>query len=280
MNVLLICSSAITTNILAAKLQKYAAENSKPDCFSAGRIGQYRELLPHADVVLIAPQAALMANPLKEEAAQLDIPCQVLSEPTFALADVEKIYAYLETCRAVPKAAPVPVPLSIALMGRILLDAALYSAPVLVFGLFCLIPGKLFSSPILLEASQATLSILVLYFMFSVGYQYGNHTHREPVSRGLIALGAPLLMLPIGNLVETWNAAFRVVHGQIPLSFFAFPNALFLIILTLAAVVLLYRLDKIRLPASVAVVPMMESMIKMGVIAVLFILFRLLLSFL
>lgn len=280
MNVLLVCSSGVTTNILAAKLQKYAAQNGKPDCFNASRIGQYRELLPHADVVLIAPQAALMAEQLKEEAVQQNIPCQVLSEPTFVLGDVEKIYGYLETCRAVPKAATEPVRLSAGLVGRIALDAALYSAPVLVFGLVCRILRSLLSSPVLLEASQATFSILVLYFMFSFGYQYGVHTHREPVSRGLIALGTPLLMLPIGNLVETWNAAFRVTHGQIPLGFFALPNALFLLALTLAAVLLLSQLDKLRLPASVAMVPMMESMVKMGAVSLLFIMLRLLLSFL
>ena len=280
MNVLLVCSSGITTNILAIKLQKYAAQNGKDDVFTASRVGQYQELLPHTDVVLIAPQAGMMAEGLKEEAGEAGIPCQVLAEGTFVLGDVETIYAYLDSCRTAHKTKAEPIPLTLALMGKILLNAALYTVPVLAFGLCCLGLGKLFSAKILAEASQATLSILILYFMFSVGYQYGAFTNREPVARGLIALGAPLLMLPIGGLTEVWSASFRVVEGQISLGFFALPNALFLAVLCALAVFLNYQLDKVVLPASVRTLPFIEGTFKMGVVSALFILLRVSLSFL
>lgn len=280
MNILLVCSSGITTNILATKLQKYAAQNGKEDVFTASRVGQYQELLPHSDVVLIAPQAGMLAAGLKEEAGKAGIPCQVLAEGTFVLGDVEKIYAYLDSCRAAPKAKAEPIPLTVSLMGKILLNAALYSVPILVFGLCCLGLGKLFSIAILVGASQATLSILILYFMFSVGYQYGAFTNREPVARGLVALGAPLLMLPIGGLTELWNLSFRVVDGQIPLAFFALPNALFLAALCALAVFVNYQLDKMVLPASVRTLPFIEGTFKMGAVSALFILLRVSLSFL
>ncbi len=280
MNVLLVCSGGVTTNILATKLQKYATQNEKEDFFTASRISQYRELFPHADVVLIAPQADMLAESLKEEAGRAGVPYRVLDEPTFVLGDVEKIYAYLDACRAASKVKPEPVPLSVALMGNILLDAALFSVPVLVFGFLCRALGKLFSVPVLGDASQATLSILILYFMFSVGYQYGSHTNREPVARGLIALGAPLLMLPVGGLIEIWNVPLRVVNGQIPLGFFGFPYALLLGALSVLAVLVNYQLDKVELPAAMKMVPMMEGTFKMGVVSTLFIVLRLSLSFL
>ena len=280
MNVLLLCSSGITTNILATKLQKYAAQNGREDVFTASRIGHYRELLPHADVILIAPQVGMMADGLKEEAEKAGVNCQVFSESTFVLGDVEKIYAYLDSCRVASKAKKETLPLTAALMGKILLNAALYSVPVLAFGLCCLGVGKLFSVSILVEASHATLSVLVLYFMFSVGYQYGVFTNREPVARGLIALGAPLLMLPVGGLTELWNLSFRVVDGQIPLAFFAFPNALFLAALCALAVFLNYQLDKVVLPASIRTIPMIDSTFKMGVVSALFIVLRVSFSFL
>ncbi|MDE6107539.1 MAG: hypothetical protein K2F83_02550 [Oscillospiraceae bacterium] len=280
MNVLLVCSSGITTNILATKLQKYAAQTGKEDFFTANRVGQYRELLPHADVVLIAPQASMLAESLKEEAGQKNIPCRVLDEAAFVLGDVEQIYAYLETCRVSSEEKAENVPLTLPLMGEILWNAALYSVPVLTFGLICRGLSGLFSQPVFGEAGQATLSLLVLYFMFSVGYQYGEATHREPVGRGLIAMGAPLLMLPMGGMVEAWNMPFRVVNGHIPLGFFAPPFSLFLVALSIGAVLLIYQLDKVRFPAAGSTIPMMEGMVKMSVVSLLFIMLRLSLSFL
>lgn len=280
MNVLLVCGNGITTNMLSARLQKYAQEQGKKDYFTAARVGQYREMLPHADLVLIAPQAAMMAGELREEAQKEGIPCQQLTEETFVLGQVEKIYAYIDSIRvqSVPK--PEPVRLTLPILGQTLLNAGLYCVPILVFGLLCWALGKSFSVSILVDACQATLSILILYFMFSVGYQYGALTRREPVARGMIALGAPLLMLPIGNLVESWSASFRVAVGQIPLAFFALPNALFLAVLSVLAVTAVYQLDKVRFPASIATLPMMENMLKMGAVSALFILLRLSLSFL
>lgn len=274
MNILLVCGNGITTTMLSARLQKYAQEQGKQDYFTAARVGQYRELLPHADLVLIAPQAALMADALREEAKQEGIPCQQLTEEVFVLGQVEKIYAYIDSIRvqSVPK--PEPVKLTLPILGQTLLNAGLYSVPILIFGLLCRGLGRLLSAAVLTEAGQATFSLLILYFMFSVGYQYGALTHREPVGRGMIALGAPLLMLPLGNLVESWNAAFRVAVGQIPLAFFALPNALFLATLSVLAVGAVYQLDKIRFPASITTLPMMEGTMKMGVVSTLFILLR------
>lgn len=280
MNVLLVCSAGITTNILAAKLQKYAADNGKEDFFTATRVGQYHEMLPHADVVLIAPQASLLAEQLKGKAKEQGVPCQVLTEETFVLGNTEKIYAWLETCRTAPKAKPEPIRLTLPLLGEILRDSALYSIPVLLFGLACRLAATLLSSPILADGANATFSLLILYFMFSVGYQYGTRAHLEPVARGLIAMGAPLLMLPVEGLAETWSASFRVAHGLIPLAFFALPNALFLAALAVGAVWLTCCLDKVKLPASIATLPMMEAMVKMGVVSALFIVLRLSLSFL
>lgn len=280
MNVLLVCGGGITTNMLAARLQKYAQENGKQDYFSAARVSMFREMLPHADLVLIAPQAELMAQELREEAEREGIPCHQLTEETFVLGQVEQIYTYIDSIRVQSVPRPEPVRLTLSILGQALLNAALYCVPVLLFGLFCRVLGRLFPTSALIGASQATLSILILYFMFSVGYQYGALTHREPVARGMIALGAPLLMLPLGNLVESWNAAFRVAVGQIPLTFFALPNALFLAALSVLAVGAVYQLDKVHFPPSIATLPMMESMLKMGAVSALFILLRLWLSFL
>ena len=280
MNVLLFCSSGITTNILATKLQKYAAQNGKADVFTASRISQYREMLSHANVILIAPQVGKLADGLMEEAGKAEIPCRVLPEDAFVLGDVEKIYAYLDSCRAAPKTQKEAAPLTVKLLGEILLGAALYSAPILTFGLGCLGLAKLFSAAIFVEASQATLSILILYFMFAVGYQYGVLTHREPVSRGLITLGAPLLMLPVSGRTEIWNMSFRVVDGYISLAFFAFPNVLYLVVLCTFAVFLNYQLDKVTLPASIRAIPLLDSTFKMGVVSALFILLRVSFSFL
>lgn len=280
MNVLLVCGGGITTNMLAARLQKYAQENGKQDYFSAARVSMFREMLPHTDLVLIAPQAGLMAEELREEAGKEGIPCQQLDEETYVLGALDKIYACIDSFRIQPTVRHEPVKLTLPLLGQALMNAALYCVPFLLFGLLCRILGHLFPTSVLMEASQATLSLLVLYFMFSVGYQYGVLTHREPVARGLIALGAPLLMLPVSGLTEAWNAPFRVARGQIPLTFFALPNALFLTALALAAVGLLYQLDKVRLPASIATLPMMENTVKMGAVAALFILPRVSLSFL
>lgn len=280
MNVLLVCGNGITTNMLSARLQKYAQEQGKKDYFTAARVGQYQEMLPHADLVLIAPQAAMMAEELREEAGKEGIPCQQLTEETFVLGKVEKIYAYIDSIRVQSVPRPEPVKLTLSILGKTLLNAGLYSVPILIFGLLCRGLGSLFSATVLTEASQATFSLLILYFMFSVGYQYGALTHREPVARGMIALGTPLLMLPIGNLVESWSASFRVAVGQIPLAFFALPNALFLAVLSVLAVTAVYQLDKVRFPASIATLPMMENMLKMGAVSALFILLRLSLSFL
>lgn len=280
MNILLVCGGGITTNMLAARLQKYAQENGKQDYFSATRVSMFREMLPHTDLVLIAPQAGLMAEELREEAGKEGIPCQQLDEETYVLGALDKIYACIDSFRIQPTVRHEPVKLTLPLLGQALMNAALYCVPFLLFGLLCRILGHLFPTSVLMEASQATLSLLVLYFMFSVGYQYGVLTHREPVARGLIALGAPLLMLPVSGLTEAWNAPFRVARGQIPLTFFALPNALFLTALALAAVGLLYQLDKVRLPASIATLPMMENTVKMGAVAALFILLRVSLSFL
>lgn len=280
MNILLVCGGGITTNMLAARLQKYAQENGKQDYFSAARVSMFREMLPHTDLVLIAPQAGLMAEELREEAGKEGIPCRQLDEETYVLGALDKIYACIDSFRIQPTVRHEPVKLTLPLLGQALLNAALYCVPVLLFGLLCRILGHFFPTPALMGASQATLSLLVLYFMFSVGYQYGVLTHREPVARGLIALGAPLLMLPVSGLTEAWNAPFRVARGQIPLTFFALPNALFLTALALAAVGLLYQLDKVRLPASIATLPMMENTVKMGAVAALFILLRVSLSFL
>lgn len=280
MNVLLVCGGGITTNMLAAKLQKYAQENGKQDYFSAARVSMFREMLPHTDLVLIAPQAGLMAQELREQAAQEGISCHQLTEEVYVLGALDKIYAYIDSIRTQPTARPEPVKLTFPLLGQALMNAALYCVPVLLFGLLCRGLGRLFPASALMGASQATFSLLVLYFMFSVGYQYGALTGREPVARGLIALGAPLLMLPLGNLDETWNAPFRVAMGQIPLAFFALPNALFLAALSVLAVAAVYQLDKVRFPTSFSTLPMMENMVKMGVVLALFILLRLSFSFL
>lgn len=280
MNVLLVCGGGITTNMLSAKLQRYAQEHGKKDYFSACRVTQFAEMLPHADLVLIAPQAVLMADELRKEAQRLKIPCQQFTEEALVLGQAEQIYAYIDSIRTQPVVRPEPVRLTLPILGQVLLNAGLYSVPILLFGLLCQGTGALFGSSFLTESSHATKSILVLYLMFALGYQYGRLTHREPVVRGLIALGTPLLMLPVSGLTESWNAPFRVTVGQLPLAFFAPPNALFLLVLSTAAVILTYQLDKIQLPASVAAIPMMENMLKMGTVFALFILLRLSLSFL
>lgn len=283
MKVLLVCSMGITTNILATKLQKYASQNGKDDLFTAIRISQYQELLPHTDVVLIAPQADLQAAGLKADARKIGIPFLVLDESTFVLGDVEKIYAYLDSCRAafrkILQAKPEQVPLTVTLMGRILLNATLYSIPVLLFGGFCLVLGEMLSATVLMDASRATLSILILYFMFSLGYQYGQMTGREAVPRGFIALGAPLILLPMDGSIRIWTAPFHMAAGQISLGSFALPNALLLAALAAAAVVIAYQLDRVKFPASVCTIPMMENMVKMGAVFLLFIMLRCFLIF-
>ena len=280
MNILLVCGGGITTSMLSAKLQKYAQENGKKDYFSAGRVGQFAELLPHADLVLIAPQAALMSQGLLAEAQRLNIPCRQLNEETFVLGELDKIYTCIEEARTQPGVKAEPVKLTLPLLGQCLMNAALYSFPILLFGLLCRLLYRLSGQDVFWGASRATEALLALYLMFSLGFQYGQVTRRDPVARGLIALGTPLLMLPVDGLVETWNAPFRVAQGHIPLSFFALPNVLFLLVLTVVAVALIYQLDKVRLPASIAAIPMMESMVKMGGVSALFILLRLFLSFL
>lgn len=274
MNILLVCGNGITTNMLAAKLQSYAKENGKRDYFSACRIGQYAELLPHADVVLIAPQAALMAAELRQRAEALSIPCQQLTEETFVLGKLDLIYSYIDSVRTCAPPRPEPIKLTLPLIGKILLHALTSSAPVLLFGLFCRLAGYAFSSNFLTEASSATCSLWILYLMFSIGYHYGALTNRDPIPRGMIALGAPLLMMPINGLYESWNASFRVALGLIPISFFTSYSAFLLIGISALSVCLVYGLDQIALPASIRTFPLMENMLKMGTVTLFVILLR------
>lgn len=274
MNILLVCGNGITTNMLAAKLQNYAREQDKKDYFSACRIGQYDELLPHSDVVLIAPQAALMAAELRQKAEALQIPCQQLTEETFVLGKLDLIYSYIDSVRTCAPPRPEPLKLTLPLTGRIFLHALLSALPVLLFGLLCRLAGRLFSSQFLIEASSATGSLWILYLMFSVGYHYGALTNRDPIPRGMIALGAPLLMMPIGGLYESWSTSFRVALGLIPISFFTSYSALLLICISVLSVWVVYGLDRIPLPVSFRTFPLMENMLKMGTVTLLVILLR------
>ncbi|MGT2934098.1 lactose-specific PTS transporter subunit EIIC [Streptococcus catagoni] len=72
-NVLVLCAGGGTSGLLANALNKAAKENQEAIQARAGSYGSHREILPHYDIVVLAPQVASNYEDMKRETDKLGI---------------------------------------------------------------------------------------------------------------------------------------------------------------------------------------------------------------
>ncbi|MGM9985931.1 MAG: PTS sugar transporter subunit IIB [Bacillaceae bacterium] len=91
-NILLACSSGMSTSLLVAKMEKHAASIGEEVKIWAVGQDQAKKEMATADVVLIGPQMSFLKGELQKEANQYGIKVDVIDMMAYGMADGKKAY--------------------------------------------------------------------------------------------------------------------------------------------------------------------------------------------
>ncbi len=254
MKIMLVCMSGITTNVLSNKLQAYGTKKGREDSFLACKTGEAEEFLPEMDLILIAPQARYAADGIRRKAEEQGIPAKDVEEEAFVLGRVEEIYGQIDRFRPAQETGMTKE--AAGEKGRrerklrpwdifaICGDAAVSCFPLLLLAGGSWLVSRLTESETANVLWQVSGGIFNLYFLFAVGYQYGTRLQRPRFQGAILAMGSPLVLLPLTG-VETHGAGtLRISTGNIPLDYFGFrytPVMLAFALIAILALDLLYR---------------------------------------
>lgn len=233
--------SGITTTILANKLKRYASSAGKRDIFIPSRLDIENELNNTADIIVLAPQAKSFYETLSRK---ISVPVVLLDEETFITGDAKEIYDLIVS--KVEKSGETgeeDVSISLHLMMEIIRNAFVHVIPVFLFGLAAYCLQMIFQIEFLHHISDATLSLISIYFVFALGYSYGEVMKKEALFCGMVCLSSTLVLSPISSSGYI-NALFHITDGTIPVDYFGFQYFLYLLLPALASLVLLYILMK------------------------------------
>lgn len=282
MKIMLVCMSGITTNILGNKLHAYGMQQGYSDIFTACKIGVYSGMLPQMDFVLIAPQAKYSADKLRIDARALDIPCYELSEEDLIYYRVEHIYEAINIHRISASEHKQRERLPVSEFKNILVDAFVDCAPFILLSAVSWIFYHFTEIALFEILHMVSGDIINLYLMFAIGYQYGKRTSTNAISVALIAVGAPLLMLPLSNIENGAGDFLRLNRGYIAAEAFGIKNTLLFVVLALITVLILEFIDTVILKKTLfsnTIVQMIfEAPLKYGFIFLVFLALRIFLE--
>lgn len=194
MEITLVCSSGITTSILATKLNTYTKEQSYNDFFIATRISSDLDFLfANSDLMLIAPQVKGSVEKIKLEAKQRNIPLIFLNEEDLVFGNVEKIYQEINQYRQGSKKSKVKIVLTIQGILRIYMCACIKFLPFTILVIFFVT----FSIVFRLGSEDVFISFLPFTLAFAIGHEYGRFIKEQPLSNGLLFLVSSSFILEI-----------------------------------------------------------------------------------
>lgn len=281
MRITLVCNSGITTSILARKLSDYAKNNNYDDIFEARRVGFYSDALADTDLVLIAPQAVLIANALIKEATKIEIPIIFLEEEDIVLGNTQKMYREINRHRTSKREYPIPKLFNVFSVFGIFKRAAWRCLPFLLLGIIAL----LFERTNILNLESIAffcINMLHFYLAFAIGYEYGQFIGRREVSYGLLFLISSTLILSIESIVIENNGLVLVRSGYLSVMNFTLNNYIMLMIVCIITMLVLHSMRKIELNKSLKGNPIIYDILDMpfryGIVLVTMLILRFFIS--
>ncbi|MDO4198210.1 MAG: hypothetical protein Q4D13_04425 [Erysipelotrichaceae bacterium] len=225
MKIVLVCMSAITTNILAVKLQKYAEDNKYDDRFMPCKVNFYKDMMSTTDIFLLAPQAVSFKQQMEEDCKAHNIPLIVLDERDFVLQDIEKIYSLINLNRKTSVKEDKPR-LSITTVRKISLDAFISVLPIIVLGIILYVINRIMNNDLLGQFTDITWGLSGLYLLLTMAYQYGKNMNKNPISVVMLMTMTSFILLPVMDFNGEWNTVFRTGNHLIDITYFSFPYIL------------------------------------------------------
>lgn len=242
MQVLIMCMSGITTTILANKIQKYASSIGEKDIFFPGRLDINNELNTRVDIIVLAPQAKSFYEVMAQKTSA---PVLLLDEETFITSDTKEIYNLIvSSVKVSAETVDEDISVSLQLCKEIILNAFVHVIPVLLFGLFAFMLEHVFEIEFLHHVSDAFLSLISMYFVFALGYSYGEVMKKGALFCGMLCLSSTLVLSPVSSSGYI-NSLFHITDGMIPIDYFGYRYFLCLLIPALLSLCLLYILMKL-----------------------------------
>ena len=212
--------SAITTNILARKLNEYANDHNINDNFSAIKISFYQDIIDDCDMFLIAPQARYEADELMKQCEIRGIPCIFLKEEEFVRKDIEKIYHVIEGNRIIKESKEhdhFGLPSYLIIQRQTLFSCfALYLLGLIFYGL-----SELLKIDALYSVYQITSKLVGLYYLLFIGYYYAQNTKRNVISTVFVTLACSLILIPSLSFGTEWEYIFAQQRGILQLIYFS-----------------------------------------------------------
>lgn len=242
MKVTLVCTSGITTGMLASKLNKYAKDHQYEDVFRAIRINAYADFLKTSDVFLVAPQAKPVSLRLVEEADHNQIPIIFLTEADMVFADVDRIYSELKPHRLISVSIRPESQLSLWTILMIIANAMLRCLPFLILGILAVwLPN--INESVLYDISFGMFSF---YFAYAIGYEYGEFVGRNRLSYGLLFLASSTFALQTDFIRVNERGIIAIRDGFIPLLEFNATTLLTILLVSLLTMLTLYLMRHIH----------------------------------
>lgn len=211
MKVLLVCHAAITTNVLAVRLQQVSKERGRTDSFTPCKLELADDIVGQHDAVLVAPQVKNQCGALRAACARVNVPLLVLDDDVFVHLDAEAIYGWLEEAEARARSLQAetrhvefgPREL-LAVVGY----AVAWSLAICLIGaaayLLCVLTGI----GLLMAIYQCTVSVSGVYLAMLVGFDYGRRTGQPGLATAFVALASVLIMLPTAQgLFDVYGAS-------------------------------------------------------------------------
>lgn len=237
MKIVLVCISAITTNILANKLNLHAKEKGYDDSFMAIKISLFSNVIDNTDLFLIAPQAKYEAEELKKECLEREIPFIELAEEEFVLKDIESIYKKINQNRKISKATENEK-ITIETYLKTFRDAAICTLLIFALSLPCLFLYRLSGFEPFKIIYDLSGGIIGFYFLLYVGYGFGNNSKGNPICSVFLMLACSLIMIPAISFGEEFDYYFHTTKGLMYLEYFS-PSHLWISVVCSITVLLL-----------------------------------------
>ncbi|OTO77379.1 MULTISPECIES: PTS sugar transporter subunit IIB [unclassified Enterococcus] len=287
MNVLLVCTSGITTSVLASKLQTYATKMGKSDLIWACKIQLCEERLQEVDVILIAPQARYCSESIETKAKEMGLAICYLEEKDFAFSQVEVIYNMIETgfYHKTPKMLTVSRS-AIALTPKsfivLVVHAVQRCIPMFLLGLPFFLIAFWAGIDIFMPIWQASGGMIGFYLMFAIGYEYGEMSDLGGGICGVICMWSSMILFPIEVPEQQVEILYQGNTDYLYAEIFSFKYCLLLSVLAVLVVFIMYAMDcliqKYPLRGILAIHPVVTPVIRLGLVMIVFVILHVLLK--
>lgn len=247
MKVTLVCTSGITTDILAKKLSKYAAENEFNDTFIACRINFYVDALSHSDIIIIAPQARFIAKSLEEDAGKRNIPVIYLEEQDLVFGNVEHIYEEMNKVRKNDTTQTHQKVLSVKIVMEIFWNALIRCVPMILLGVLSSVLFYGFNITAVEPLIYISVKMLHFYLAFAIGYEYGVFVGSNYISYAALFLLSSTFVLSVDSIRVIDGGLVFIRTGFIPLLDFNVMNYMILLIVSLLTMMIIYIMRNIKI---------------------------------